>query len=123
MLKRLLVACLALSFGMAMIAGCEANPKTCPGEKTCAKKCDKPCPAKACKCGKKCCGALYVRCADGKTCPACCMKCAKMCAEKHEGSTIVNMTCPCGGKGKEEFKKMVEGVEQHYCCEGCMGKS
>ena len=123
MLKRLLVACLALSFGMAMIAGCEANPKTGPAEKTCAKKCDKPCQARMCKCGKKCPGDLYVRCPGGKMSPCCSMKCAKICAAKCEGTTIVNMKCPCGGKGKEEFKKMVEGVEQHYCCAGCMGKS
>ena len=126
MFKRVLGICLILGFGMTLIAGCEAGGKTCPadkqGPKTCAKKSDKPCHAKVCKCGKKCSGALCVRCADGKKQACCCMKCAKMCAAKCKGATVVNMKCPCGGKGKDDLKKMVSGVEQHYCCKGCMSK-
>ena len=126
MLKRLLGLCMILSFGTLLIAGCEANPKSSPDKqcpKTAAKKCDKPCHAKMCKCGKKGTADLYIRCAGGKMCPCCGMKCAKMCAAKCKGATIVSMKCPCGGKGKADFKQMVDGVEQHYCGEMCLKKT
>ena len=123
MLKKLLGVCLILSFGMLLIAGCEANPKSSPDKqcpKTCAKNWHKSCHAKMCKCGGKCTGDFYVRCPGGKMRPCCGIKCAKACAAKCQGTTIVTMKCPCGAKGKADFSKMVGGVEQHYCSEKCL---
>jgi len=124
MARKLLCICLALGFGMAMVAGCEAGGKTVAADKQCSNKCGPKakCSADQCACGKKASGDAFVRCGQGKTCGACSLECAKKCAAKCKGAVVVNMKCPCGMKGTDDVKQMVDGVEQHYCGPGCMKK-
>ena len=110
MFKRLLGICLMLGFGMALIAGCQE-----------AKKCHMHGPQAQAM--KEKCSDIYVRCPCGKHMfPMGCLKAAKKAAAAVQGSTVVNMMCPCGKPGAKDIKKMVDGVEQHYCCKGCMSK-
>jgi hypothetical protein len=124
MARKLLSACLILGFGMMLVAGCESGGKTLAADKQCPGKCGMKakCSANKCKCGAKASGDIFVRCEGGKTCGACSLECAKKCAAKCKGAVVVNMKCPCGMKGQKDLKKMVDGVEQHYCGPGCMNK-